>query len=84
MRAQGPDNGGRRKEHCEHVFWREHDRRCELWMVNGHACLRLFEGDTLLIEEPVLEGALLAQALALRTWRPGRRQRHLFGFRERP
>jgi len=53
-------------------------------MVNGRGCLRLFDGETLLFEEPVLEGAVWAQALALRTWRPGRRQRHQFGLGERP
>lgn len=82
MRVQGPDNGARRDEYCDRVFWREHNRRCELWKVRGHACLRLFDGETLLIEEPLLEGAVWAQALALRTWSPSRR-RHEFGVRER-
>jgi hypothetical protein len=53
-------------------------------MVNGNQCLRLFDGETLVTEEPVLEGAVWAQALALKTWRPGRRRRYQFGFRERP
>jgi hypothetical protein len=54
-------------------MWCELGRRCELWIVNGNSCLRLFEGETLMTEEPLLQGALWAQALALRTWRPGRR-----------
>ena len=66
------------------VVWRDHGRRCELWMVNGNGCLRLFDDEILVTEEPLLEGAVWAQALALRTWRPGRRQRYQFGFPERP
>jgi len=81
MRSQGADRR-RGDEHCEDVLWCDRNRRCELWTVDGDRYLRLFEGDALLTEEPVLEGALSAQALALRTWGPSRRQRHLFGFRQ--
>jgi hypothetical protein len=85
MRAEGPDNNATADDdRCDCVLWRDHDRRCELWTVNGAGCLRLFDGETLLTEEPLVEGAVWAQALALRTWRPARRQRHEFGFRKRP
>jgi len=84
MRAEGRDDTVAGDEHRECVMWRDQERRCELWIVKGNSCLRLFDGETLMTEEPLLQGALWAQALALRTWRPGRRQRHQFGFRERP
>jgi len=71
-------------DECMWVVWCDHERRCELWIVNGNQCLRLFDGETLVTEEPVLQGAVWAQALALKTWRPGRRRRYQFGFRERP
>jgi hypothetical protein len=68
---------------CECVVWRDGDRRCELWMVNGIGHLRLFDGEVLLVDEPALSGALWAQTLALRTWRPGRRRhRYEFGVRD--
>lgn len=82
MRTERRDDTGAGDLEC--VMWCELGRRCELWIVNGNSCLRLFEGETLMTEEPLLQGALRAQALALRTWRPGRRQRHQFGFGERP
>jgi hypothetical protein len=69
---------------CMWVVWCHVERRCELWMVSGNQYLRLFDGETLVTEEPVVQGAVWAQALALKTWRPGRRQRYQFGFRERP
>ncbi len=84
MRAEGGDNGAAADERRERVVWCEQGRTCELWIVKGNGWLRLFDGETLITEEPLLEGALWAQALALRTWRPGRRQRYQFGFRERP
>ena len=84
MRPEGRDDTSAGDGRCEYVMWRDRERRCELWMVNGTTCLRLFDGETLLTEEPLLQGALWAQALALRTWRPGRRQRQQFGSREGP
>ena len=71
--------GNARGETCDCVVWRELDRRCELWMVDGNSCLRLFQGERMLTEEPVLQGAFLAQAIALRTWTPARHRRHQFG-----
>ena len=69
-------------EQCECVVWRDEQRRCELWKVQGADHLRLYAGEALLTEEPVLHGALWAQALALRTWTPGRRRRdRAFGVR---
>ena len=82
MRAEGWDDAVAGNEQRESVLWCEQERRCELWVIKGSRYLRLFDGETLITEEPLLQGALWAQALALRTWRPARRQRHQFGFRE--
>jgi len=84
MRSEPGDNSAAPDERRERVVWRDLGRTCELWIVNGNGCLRLFDGETLVTEEPLLEGALWAQALALQTWRPERRQRYQFGFREMP
>ena len=69
MRTERDDD--RAADECMWVVWCDHERRCELWIVNGSQCLRLFDGETLVTEEPVLQGAVWAQALALKTWRPG-------------
>ena len=69
---QGDDQAG--NDQCGCVVWRDEERRCELWRVQGTDRLRLFEGETLITEEPVLHGALWAQVLALRTWTPRRRR----------
>jgi hypothetical protein len=82
MSSDGRLDNGTRGETCESVVWRELDRRCELWMINGSGCLRLFEGDRMLTEEPVLQGAVWAQAIALRTWTPRRHRRRQFGSRD--
>ena len=42
--------------------------------------LRLFDGEVLVTEEPVLHGALWAQVLALRTWTARRRRVRAFGI----
>ena len=83
MRTQPPDGPQAISEQCERVIWREEERRCELWIVDGRGCLRLFDGERMLTEEPVLREAIWGQAMALRSWRPGRGRRHDFGFRER-
>ena len=62
------------EERCECVVWRDQERRCELWRVQGTDWLRLFDGEVLVTDEPVLHGALWAQVLALRTWTPRRRR----------
>jgi hypothetical protein len=82
MRFDPDDHSAIAGERRERVVWSEHGRTCELWIVKGNGCLRLFDGEAMVTEEPLLEGALWAQALALRTWRPGRRQRYQFGIRE--
>ena len=67
------------EERCECVVWRDKERRCELWRVQGTDRLRLFDGEVLVTDEPVLHGALWAQVLALRTWTPRRRRVLAFG-----
>ena len=72
-----PDMAG--EERCECVVWRDQERRCELWRVQGTDRLRPFDGEVLVTHEAVLHGALWAQVLALRTWTPRRRRVRAFG-----
>ena len=48
------------------VIWREGSRRCELWTVNGEGRLRVYDGDTLTLDEPCVRGQGWARAAALR------------------
>ena len=40
-------------ERCGCVVWRDRERRCELWRVQGTDRLRLFDGEVLVTDEPV-------------------------------
>jgi len=78
MRLEGHDPHAPPGAYCEGVLWRDHERRCELWIVDGTPHLRLYDAERLLTDERALEGALIAQALALRTWNPDRHRPLLF------
>ena len=53
------------------VFWKQSDRRCELWMRAGTPELRVYIGDTLFYKEVAPLGALYDRAEQLRELRPG-------------
>ena len=55
------------RDHCECVISRHDARRCELWMLNGIAHLRLCEGHDLVHEEPAVRGELWQRSTRLRT-----------------
>jgi hypothetical protein len=40
-----------RRTRCECVVWRDGERRCELWMIDGIAHLRVFAGERLIMQE---------------------------------
>ena len=56
----------RMKPHCELTVWRTGERRCEMWMIDGAACLRLYDGDTLVLQERTERGRAYQQAQELR------------------
>ena len=51
------------------VFWKDGDRRCELWMRGGSPELRIYIGDTLLHKEVAPLEALYHRAERLRNSR---------------
>src|ERR671911_545609 len=51
---------------CQCVIWREDGRRCELWTVTGSGRLRVYEDQTVLVDEPFVRGQGWARAAALR------------------
>jgi hypothetical protein len=51
------------------VFWRQGQRRCELWMASGGPELRIFCQDTLLYKERAPLEALYSRAEQLRELR---------------
>jgi hypothetical protein len=53
------------------VFWREGERRCELWMSAGSPELRIYVGDMLLYKEHAPLESLYERAEQLRDPRPG-------------
>lgn len=62
-------------DHCEVVVWRDGACRCELWMVERAARLRVFSPAGLRYEEPAVRGIAYRRAVELRGIfgpRPGR------------
>lgn len=51
---------------CELVVWRDGSCRSELWMIDGKAFLRLYETDTLVLQEPAERGRAYYRAQELR------------------
>jgi hypothetical protein len=52
------------------VFWKQGDRRCEMWMKGGIPELRIYVGDVLLYKEVTSLEALYDRAEQLRAAQP--------------
>ena len=53
-----------RPDGCEAILWRQGQRRCELWVMNGRGELRVFNGDQLMrLEALTPSGYARAQEL---------------------
>jgi hypothetical protein len=52
--------------YCQCIMWRDRDRRCEFWVIGDVGRLRVYDGDTLIGDEPIEPGHGWAQAQKLR------------------